>query len=460
VALTPPAACPGCGSTRLEPDGDVLDTWFSSALWPFSTMGWPDETKLLKTFYPTSVLVTGFDILFFWVARMMMMGCHFMGDVPFKDVYVHALVRDESGKKMSKSSGNVIDPMVIIAQYGTDALRFTLAAFAAQGRDIKLSEKRIEGYRNFVNKLWNAARLTLMHVTEPPAPVGAETLSLADRWVLSRLRTTSINTASAIDDYRFNEGANEVYQFVWHEFCDWYLEAAKPALYGKWGKMSTQAALWVSHRVLHDILILLHPFIPFVTEEIWHLLPGTNDSIMGAVHPLDAEELESVPSDSEAEADMALIMDLITAVRNIRGEMNISPSRELSVVVETDESRMQKLVEDNRSLITSLARLSGLTASMGGGKQEKTATAIVAGMTIFVHLEGIIDFFQEAKRLEKALAKLDKEIQGLCKKLDNESFRAKAPAEVIEKVRQQHAEFSQKREKLKQNHDTIKAMAE
>jgi len=233
VALQAPEGCPDCQSPDMVQDTDVLDTWFSSALWPFSTMGWPEETDLLKTFYPTSVLVTGFDILFFWVARMMMMGIHFMGDIPFRDVYVHALVRDEKGKKMSKSKGNVIDPLTVIESYGTDAFRFTLAAFAVQGRDVKMSEKRVEGYRHFVNKLWNAARFSLMHIQAAGGEIDRGKLTLADRWILSRLNRLGGKVTAALDDYKFNEAAGALYNFIWHEFCDWYLEAIKPALYGE-----------------------------------------------------------------------------------------------------------------------------------------------------------------------------------------------------------------------------------
>jgi len=460
VAFEDPKICPACDSDRLEPDSDVLDTWFSSALWPFSTMGWPDQTKLLQTFYPTSVLVTGFDILFFWVARMMMMGCHFMQEVPFKDVYVHALVRDENGKKMSKSSGNVIDPMVIIEEYGTDALRFTLAAFAAQGRDIKLSEKRIEGYRNFINKLWNAARLTLMHVTEKPGPIDPAILSLADRWMLSRLNTVTHNMAEAIDGYHFNTAANEIYQFVWHEFCDWYLEAAKPALYGKWGEDCRQAALSVSWRVLHETLILLHAFIPFVTEEIWHLLPGTQGSIMRAVYPSDGPDFDQIKKDPAAEADMDLVIEIITGIRNIRGEMNIAPSLNLSVLVQTDNADHQSLIRGNQELIASLARLESLDAAPAGEKPKATATAIVADMLISVYLEGVIDFAKESQRLEKEIGKLDKELQALSKKLENENFISKAPAEVIEKARNQHSEYMEKKEKLKNNLHMIQTISQ
>ena len=290
VSMEAPQACTQCGGAKLVQETDVLDTWFSSALWPFSTMGWPDKTPLLKTFYPTSVLVTAFDILFFWVARMMMMGIQFMQDVPFKDVYVHALVRDEEGKKMSKSTGNVIDPLTVIEQYGTDAFRFTLAAFAAQGRDVKMSEKRIEGYRHFVNKLWNAARFALMHIDQPYEKINFDGLSLPDRWILSRLSRVTQTVAEALENYRFNDAAAEIYNFVWHQFCDWYLEAIKPALYEKEGPQKKETTLGVLWRVMHDTLILLHPFMPFVTEEIWHKLPGTQGSIMKAVFPADRKD--------------------------------------------------------------------------------------------------------------------------------------------------------------------------
>ncbi|MBT8370398.1 MAG: valine--tRNA ligase, partial [Deltaproteobacteria bacterium] len=329
VAMDAPQACRSCRAKHLTQESDVLDTWFSSALWPFSTMGWPDETPLLKTFYPTSVLVTGFDILFFWVARMMMMGLHFMQDVPFKEVYVHALVRDEKGKKMSKSKGNVIDPLNVIDRYGTDAFRFTLAAFAAQGRDIKMSEKRVDGYRHFINKLWNASRFALMHLDRGYEELNSENLSLPDQWILSRLQRVTQEVSKALDSYRFNEAAGALYNFVWHEFCDWYLEAVKPALYDKEGqeaKEATQAVLWW---VLRDTLVLLHSFIPFVTEEIWHHMPGTNGSIMKATFPAASVDTDA---HQESESRMGIIMDVITGIRNVRGEMNIAPSLALKVL--------------------------------------------------------------------------------------------------------------------------------
>jgi valyl-tRNA synthetase len=287
VARENPAKCDKCGSASPVQETDVLDTWFSSALWPFSTLGWPDVTDELRTFYPTTAMVTGFDILFFWVARMMMMGIHFMGDVPFRDVYIHALVRDAHGKKMSKSKGNVIDPLEVMGRFGTDAFRFTLAALAAQGRDIKLAEDRIQGYRHFVNKIWNSARLVLMNLSEEAEPEEVD-YSLADRWVLSRLHQVCREVAKSLDEYRFNDGANLCYQFVWHEFCDWYLELAKEGLYS--AEPSVRGStLAVLVKVLKTILKLLHPFMPFVTEEIWQRLPDTGESIMATEFPRASE---------------------------------------------------------------------------------------------------------------------------------------------------------------------------
>jgi valyl-tRNA synthetase len=453
VAMEAPQACQACDSKNLVQETDVLDTWFSSALWPFSTMGWPQETPLLKTFYPTSALVTGFDILFFWVARMMMMGIHFMGQVPFKEVYVHALVRDEAGKKMSKSKGNVIDPLSVIERYGTDAFRFTLAAFAAQGRDIKMSEKRVDGYRHFINKLWNAARFSMMHLDRGYEAANLQNLSLPDKWILSRLQHVTSEVTAALDSYRFNEAAGAIYNFVWHEFCDWYLEAIKPALYDKDRRdtlESTRAVLW---RVLRDTLVLLHPFIPFVTEEIWHHLPGTDGSIMKAVHPVDAAESNR---HQKAEAEMALLMEVITAIRNVRGEMNIAPSLSLQVQVQSDDRHTRKICQAHQDLIINLARLSSLTVENPGQRPKSSATAVVNSASIFVSLEGIIDFAKETQRLERAIKKLAAELTTVAKKLENEGFLTKAPADVVEKVRQKQSALLEKQQKIQTNLDKIK----
>ncbi|BBO87744.1 valine--tRNA ligase [Desulfosarcina ovata] len=456
VALEAPDVCPDCGSTDLVQETDVLDTWFSSALWPFSTMGWPDQTDLLKTYYPTSVLVTGFDILFFWVARMMMMGIHFMDEIPFKDVYVHALVRDEEGKKMSKSKGNVIDPLNVIDQYGTDAFRFTLAAFAAQGRDVKMSEKRVEGYRHFINKLWNAARFSLMHLERGFDAIDAANISLQDRWILSRLNRVARQTEEALDAYKFNEAAGAVYQFVWHELCDWYLEAIKPTLYDEAGGAAKSATLSVLWRVFREALVILHPFAPFVTEEIWHSLPGTEGSIMRASWP----ETLTPGDDPDAEAQMQTVMATITGIRNVRGEMNIAPSTALEAVVQPEDPQIGDAVEKNRDLIVNLARLSDIRVDASVQRPKAAATVLIDGATVFVMLEGIIDFAQEQARLDKEIGKLSKELSGMNRKLGNEDFLKKAPPEVVAGVREKHAAMLEKQHALEATRDRVQAMME
>jgi valyl-tRNA synthetase len=459
VAMEAPTDCPKCRGSRLLRETDVLDTWFSSALWPFSTMGWPEQTVLLDIFYPTSVLVTGFDILFFWVARMMMMGIHFMGDVPFKDVYVHALVRDADGKKMSKSKGNVIDPLEVIETYGTDAFRFTLAAFAAQGRDVKMSEQRIEGYRHFINKLWNAARLSLTHIDKSYASLEADDRSLPDRWILSRLQHTIDAVQSALDTYRFNDAAGTLYNFVWHEFCDWYLEAVKPSLYGNEGQQRKQSALTVLWRVLHDTLILLHPFVPFVTEEIWHELPGTNGSVMQARFPSDAADYSKISSDRAAETEMAHLINAITGIRNIRGEMDLSFSLELDVTIQSDVESIRQTISLNQDLVKRLARVANLRIEPPGKRPASAATTIIENATIIVPLEGIIDVDKEARRLQKAIDKVNAELQPVVKKLGNEDFLSKAPREVVAKVKEKQALLNEKLGKLQTTLEKIKDLA-
>lgn len=443
VALEEPQQCNRCNSGRLVQDNDVLDTWFSSALWPFSTMGWPEKTKELERFYPTSVLVTGFDILFFWVARMMMMGLHFMKDVPFRDVYIHALVRDAEGQKMSKSKGNVIDPLVIMDSYGTDAFRFTLAAFAAQGRDVRLSVERIEGYRHFVNKIWNASRFTLMNLegmsVDQPLP---HPQRLADRWVLSRLQEIILQTNEALDSYHFNEVANVLYQFTWHEFCDWYLELIKPVLYGQNENERKETQRILLH-CLSVILRLLHPVMPFVTEELWRQLPNSAGSIMAAVFPEPAQSLV----DNHAEEQMAVVADVTTAIRNIRGEMNIPPAAKLEAKAYGPDN-LVGLLEAHGEYIKDLARLSTLEARRDGERPRMAASAVVRELEIFVPLEGILDFEEEGRRLQKEIGKLEPELARSKKKLTNDEFLARAPAEVVAKERDKLERLSSKLEKF------------
>jgi len=457
VEETDPTACPKCGSDKIVQETDVLDTWFSSALWPFSTMGWPEKTDLLKTFYPTNVLVTGFDILFFWVARMMMMGIHFMDDVPFDDVYIHALVRDEHGKKMSKSKGNVIDPLKVIDHYGADAFRFTLAAFAAQGRDVKMSESRVEGYRHFVNKLWNAARFALMHITREDKSVDSANLSLTEKWILSRSAATAKAVKEGIENYKFNEAASAVYQFVWHEFCDWYIEATKPTLFEKEGEQRRDVARGVLAKVLEDILVMLHPFMPFVTEEIYNILPATDGSIMKASYPFDKESYDT-HRDENLEKDMEFVFNLISGIRNIRSEMNIQPSMKLNVAANTSDANEKTLMDKNLSIIANLARLEDFGFCNPDDAPGSSATSVTGNTTCYVSLKGVIDFNKEIKRLEKEMEKNSKELMSVSKRLNNDSFIEKAPPEVIEKVKAQHAELQEKHDKLNENLHRIKEM--
>jgi len=464
VAMTDPTHCSNCGSDEIRQETDVLDTWFSSALWPFSTLGWPDNAEELKTFYPTACLVTGFDILFFWVARMMMMGLHFMKEVPFTDVYIHALVRDAQGQKMSKSKGNVIDPLTIIEEYGTDAFRFTLAAFAAQGRDIKLAEERIAGYRNFCNKVWNAARFTLMNLEgfDPNAIKMDELVfSEGDKWILHKLNETAKAVDETLNGYRYNESAMTLYQFTWSEFCDWYLELSKQDLYNGTPerKQTVQYVLWYT---LENLLRLLHPFMPFITEEIWQALPksglGIGDSgpasIMLAEYPAYLEEL-SFP---QAAANMERVMDVINGIRNIRGEMEVPPSKQIAVILSCGSTESLRIMKHNESSIISLARISDLAIGQEIEKPEDASIQVAGDVQIFVPLRGLVNVEEEEKRLLKEIAKIDKEIEMFSKKLENPSFVDRAPVEVVAKEREKLAEVTGKKQVLKDSLEKIRGL--
>ncbi len=453
VARETPSACQHCGGTDLVQETDVLDTWFSSALWPFYTLRWPDQTKSLKKFYPTSVLCTGFDILFFWVARMIMMGLKFMNDIPFHHVYIHALIRDAEGQKMSKTKGNVIDPLVMMDQYGTDALRFTLAAFAAQGRDIKLDVDRIDGYRNFCNKLWNASRFAFMNLEDYKGTCTLEAnkhQSLADRWILSRLNRTAQDVQVALEAFRFNDAATVLYKFIWNEFCDWYIELSKSRLNSDHAdeKHATQNVLV---HVLEATLKLLHPFMPFITEEIWQNLPKDGDSIMVARFP----EFDPKKEDSEAETHLQWVMEIINAARNIRGEMNLKPSLKIPLRIKTSDSEKELIANFSAHYIKELARLEGLEVGPSVVKPKVSASSILSGAEVIVPLEGLMDFGEEKKRVEKELKKIEKEIIFLSKKLSNPNFVDKAPPDVIEKDRQKHKDLSEKQTKLQVHLKTI-----
>jgi valyl-tRNA synthetase len=454
VSMEEPHSCNRCGGGAFRQETDVLDTWFSSALWPFSTLGWPQETDALKVFYPTSVLVTGFDILFFWVARMMMMGLHFMGDVPFKHVHIHALVRDIQGRKMSKSRGNVIDPLVVMNEYGTDAFRFTLAAFAAQGRDILLSEERIEGYRHFANKIWNASRFSLTNLADFRGLAKEFDLrgtSLPNRWILSRFNETVREVTESLEEYRFNDGAQAVYRFIWHEFCDWFLELIKPVLYGKDDSEERSVTQYVLMRVLDGAMRLLHPFMPFITEEIWQRIPHDSKSIMVADFPQYEDSLR----DDEALEEMDLLMRTIAGIRNIRGEMDVAPNKRVDVFLRAEKDDIPKRLEQYRDYITNLARVDHFSFTSSRAKHRDAATAVLGDMEIFVPMGKGMDFDGEARRLEKEIQKVGKELEFAGRKLSNDEFIAKAPVEVVEKTKSKREALLRREKKLRESLDKI-----
>ena len=504
VARQAPERCDACGSDDLHQDEDVLDTWFSSALWPFSTLGWPEETASLDKFYPTQVMETGADILFFWVARMMMMGIHFMDEVPFSDVFLHAMVRDKDGRKMSKTTGNVIDPLHMIfgaeeedlseevhgellKQYpegvkaqGADALRFTLAIYAAQGRDIKLDIKRIEGYRAFLNKLWNATRFALMNLedfdapsysshTEPwddvgDAPFDFSELSIADRWILARLDDTIGELTEALDEFRFNDVADKLYHFVWDELCDWYIEIIKPTLYdespeNEARRQSTQATLLY---VLETVLRLLHPITPYVTEEIWQGLPKAEDapdSIMIASWPEQREALQL----EEPKASMEIIIELITAIRGIRGETNVNPGVVIDeVFFATDSDDVRRAIDDGRDYIQDLAKVETITVADAGTLESLDAAAAskAAGADIRIPLAGLIDIEEERARIHKELERVQDDIDHFANKLANDDFVENAPDHIVQKDRDKLAEYRDEKGTLQESLEELKELAD
>jgi len=432
--------------TALTRDEDVLDTWFSSALWPFSTLGWPDDTAEVKRYYPTSVLVTGFDIIFFWVARMMMMGLEFMGTEPFKDVYIHALVRDEKGAKMSKSKGNVIDPLDLVDEYGADALRFTLAAMAAQGRDIKLSTQRIAGYRNFATKLWNAARFAEMNGCvyvsdfEPAAAVDT-----VNRWIAVECARTVKTVAEAIEAYRFNDAAGAAYRFVWNTFCDWYLEFAKPVLQQDGDSKSKAETRATTAWVLDEVLKLLHPFMPFITEELWAATAREAGLKRPAMLVTTRWSTPGTTDDAAAD-EINWLVDLITEVRSVRVEMNVPPASQIPLVFVAPDAVIRARIATHEAVIARLARISSIAVVEAA---PKASAQIVIGETVAcLPLEGVIDVDAERGRLAKELKKLADEIGRIDAKLGNPAFVAKAPEEVVEENREKREEYVQRRAKV------------
>jgi valyl-tRNA synthetase len=450
VASEQPGACPRCGGGKLIQDPDVLDTWFSSALWPFSTMGWPEQTRLLTRFYPTSTLVTSFDIIFFWVARMIMMGLKFMGEAPFREVYIHALVRDAEGQKMSKSKGNVIDPLEIIDKYGADALRFTLAALAAQGRDVRLSAERIEGYRHFCNKLWNSHQFLSRHLAVLGGalpPLNSLSLDLADRWMMSRLQGLIGTVTDALEGYRFNEAASALYQFLWHEYCDWYLEIVKARLTSSASRNQQEAGVAVLLHGLETSLRLLHPFMPFMTEEIWQQLPHQGNSLMVADWP-EADPAWRAP---EAEDSIGLLMELTRAARDLRSDLEIPPQRPIRLTLRTSSGEEDRLVDAIIPYLSSLARAEKVMYGQHLDRPPAAAVALVAGIEVHLPVDDPSVFATRQQKLRRELEKVEQELARVTKKLSNADFLSKAPEEVVAKEREGHARLLDARAKLLQH---------
>lgn len=437
--------CPKCGSTHIHQDEDALDTWFSSALWPFSTMGWPDNTELLKQFYPTSVLVTGYDIIFFWVARMLIMGMEFMKEIPFKKVFIHGLVRDSQGRKMSKSLGNGIDPLEVIEKYGADTLRFMLITGNTPGNDMRFYWERVEGTRNFANKIWNASRFALMNMEGYDKDAELAPYTLADKWILSRLQDTVKDVTGLLERFELGEAGRAIYDFIWSEVCDWYIEIAKPRLYNKEAAAERATAQHVLATVLVSAMKLLHPYMPFITEEIYQCLPHEAESIMISKWPVADESLV----DPEAERGMNAIMDSIKAIRNMRAEVNANPGKKIPAIMLVSED-LREVVAHNDSYIKLLGGIDNLELRpLNGEKPENAMAAVVTGIEVYLPLAGLIDVEKETQRLSKELAAMEKDLQRAGGKLNNAGFLAKAPEDVIAKERAKYEELSGKIEAVK-----------
>jgi valyl-tRNA synthetase len=459
AAIEPPTHCPKCNGINLTQDTDVLDTWFSSQLWPFATLGWPDQTKDLKYFYPTDTLATGPDIIFFWVARMIMMGIEFMGEIPFHDVYFNGIIRDGQGRKMSKSLGNGIDPLEMVQQYSADAVRFSLLSLSAEGQDINLSTKDFEVGRNFSNKLWNAFRFLGMNLDEGGLKNGsldfvqkqikANKLNLADLWILSRYQKTVKKVSRGLELFKFHEATDSIYSFFWREYCDWHLELIKPRLYNTQNPDEKKTALAVAVFVLKGILHLLHPFIPFITEEIWMKIRNENESESIMISKWPAETRVFI--NDAAERDMETIQSAIGAIRNIRGEMNVPPTKTASVILTSVNGGNLELFNANRAFFEHLAKVENLECTPKAAKPPKSAAAVVNDLEIYMPLEGLIDFNVERERLQKEIKRLEQQLESLNHKLHSTDFLKKAPDEVIDREKKKKADFETNLEKLKSN---------
>ena len=442
-----PAGCNKCSSQQLEQDPDVLDTWFSSGLWPFSTLGWPEKTPELEHFYPTSVLVTGRDIIFFWVARMIFMGLEFMKEPPFAEVFIHGLILDSQGRKMSKSLNNGVDPIEVIDKFGADTLRFMLITGNTPGNDLRFHFERLENTRNFANKIWNASRFVMMNLEGfSPEEVGQD-YSLADRWILSRYNETAREVARNLERYDLGEAAKIIYEFIWNEFCDWYIELVKPALYGKKDEASKKTAQYVLWYVLSNTLKLLHPMMPFITEEIWQHLPHEGATIMTQEWPVYSDSL----NDDESVEKMTVVMETVKAVRNIRGEMNVPPSRKAEIIIAANTEMNYAALNDGREYVEKLGAASEMAVARSlNTKPEQAVTAMTGGLEIFMPLKGLIDIDKEIARLRKELAALEKELIRVNGKLSNKGFLDKAPADVIEKEKAKQDGFMEKKSALEE----------
>jgi len=450
VARGTPECCGGCGSKNIRQDEDVLDTWFSSGLWPFSTLDWPEESAEMEKFYSTDVLVTGFDIIFFWVARMIMMGKKFTGKVPFKDVYIHALIRDKDGQKMSKSKGNVVDPLEMIEAYGADALRFTLAHMATPGRDVKLDVKRIESNRNFMNKIWNASRFVFMNREDVKPDAHIVPKNDVNRWILSELNTCAKEVNKAFEEYRFNEAASTLYAFIWGTYCDWYVEASKVSLYkgDAADKHETQVVMLTA---LDGWLRLLHPIAPFITESIFQELHGEDARLV------TGEWRTEFASDEAASARMQRIMDIVNAIRSIRGEMNVSPGKNVEAHFAVSETLKAEL-EPQAKVLASLAKLESITWVAADAEIENAAIAPLAELKIFLPLAGLVNVAEELTRVAKNMEKIQKEMDGLLGRLNNAKFVYSAPEAVVTKARADLAELEAKLAELEASKVKLEAL--
>ncbi|MEW6244643.1 MAG: valine--tRNA ligase [Bacillota bacterium] len=444
VAKEDPVACTKCGGGRLQQDEDVLDTWFSSALWPFSTMGWPDSTADLEYFFPTSVLVTGYDIIFFWVARMIFTSLEFMNDIPFKDVLIHGLVRDSEGRKMSKSLGNGIDPLDVIENYGADTLRFTLITGNTPGNDMRFYWERAEASRNFANKLWNAARFVQMNLgdfqpTEPPCA-----LSLADRWILSRLHRRIQEITAFIEEYELGEAARALYDFIWDEYCDWYIELTKVTLYGNSSEDRIYATKYTLWYVLERVLRLLHPFMPFISEEIWQAIPHEGNTLVKAPWP----EMEQPYLDEGAEDRMRVVMDVVRAIRNMRAEVGVPPTKTTRVVIRPVSDERARAVRESAEYITALGRAEPLDTGTDMARPKTALATVVPSAEVYLPLEGLLDLEKELARLQKSLSEAEADLERSRVKLANPDFVRRAPEEVVEKERKRLSENQERVRRL------------